>query len=188
MAFTALYNVCVLYSAPLRDLLVELACTNLFRARWTDRIHGEWITNLHANRPDLDLGRLQATAGMMNAAVEDCLIVDYDGLVPALTLPDPDDRHILAAAIVGRVDVIVTANLKHFPPAALQPYGIEAQHPDVFIRHTLSLDQHAIAAVRACRMRPQNPPKNVEDYLATLAQQGLPETVSYLANEWAEFI
>jgi len=183
VAFTALFDACVLYPAPLRDLLIELACTNLFRTRWTDRIQEEWIINLHANRPELTLERLRRTAGLMNEAVEDCLVTDYEGLIPSLTLPDENDRHVLAAAIVGRADVIVTANLKDFPASVLTPYGIKAQHPDAFIRHALDLDRHALTAVRTVRLGLKRPPKSVDEYLASLLQQGLPETVSFL-RDW----
>jgi hypothetical protein len=126
-AFTALYDACVLYPAPLRDLLMGLAGTGLFRARWTDDIHNEWIENLLKNEPHRDRARLERTRNLMNAAVLDCLITGYEPLIPALALPDPDDRHVLAAAIRGRADVIVTYNLKHFPDAILGGYGIAAR-------------------------------------------------------------
>ena len=180
MAFTAIFDACVLYPAPLRDLLMELACTGLFRAVWTEDIHEEWIRNLSENRPDLDRARLRRTADRMSEAVEDCLVVGYESLAETLSLPDEGDRHVLAAAIVGRADVIVTANLHDFPAKALMPYRIEAQHPDVFIRHLLDLDDTAVGAARACRARLRNPPKGVDDYLDTLLRQGLPETVVFL--------
>lgn len=180
MAFVAFYDACVLYPAPLRDLLVELACTNLFRARWTERIHEEWMRSLRADRPGLSAIKLRATADAMNESVEDCLIDGYESLIPTITLPDEDDRHVVAAAVVGRADVIVTLNLKDFPAAALAPFNIEVQHPDVFIRHVLDLDGETLMAVAMCRRKLKNPPKTVEEYLSTLARQGLPETVSFL--------
>ena len=57
----------------------------------------------------------------------------YESLIPSLDLPDPDDRHVLAAAIVGRCDVIVPQNLKDFPANVLDRYGIDKQHPDEFL-------------------------------------------------------
>ena len=140
MAFTALFDACVLYPAPLRDILLRLACGNLFRARWSAQIHDEWIRSLLQNRPDL-AGKLQRTRDAMDRAVADCLVTGHEVLIPGLILPDPNDRHVLAAAILGRADVIVTFNLKDFPAAVLGGYGIEAQHPDVFIRHVLDLDE-----------------------------------------------
>ena len=92
--FTALYDACVLYPAPLRDLLMQLALTDLFRARWTNQIHDEWIRNLLKNRSDLTLEQLTQTKNLMNSHVRDCLVADYEGLIPSINLPDADDRLI----------------------------------------------------------------------------------------------
>ncbi len=69
----------------------------------------------------------------MNDAVRDCLVTGYEDLIASLSLPDPDDRHVLAAAIRADADVIVTYNLKDFPAETLAPFDIEAQHPDDFL-------------------------------------------------------
>ncbi len=118
--FTALYDACVLYPAPLRDLLMQLALTDLFRARWTEQIHDEWIRNLLKKRPDLTLQQLTRTKELMNSHVRDCLVTNYEYLIPSLELPDPDDRHVLAAAIQGNADVIVTTNLSDFPSSVIR--------------------------------------------------------------------
>jgi predicted nucleic acid-binding protein len=179
--FTALYDACVLYPAPLRDLLMELAGAGLFRARWTDEIHNEWIENLLENEPHRERARLERTRDLMNAAVLDCLVTGYEPLTPALILPDPDDRHVLAAAIRGRADVIVTYNLKHFPDAVLSGYGIEAQHPDEFVSNLTGLDAEAVyTAVKNQRARLKNPPKSAEEFLETLEKQSLAQTVANL--------
>jgi predicted nucleic acid-binding protein len=114
--FTALYDSCVLYPAPLRDLLMWLALSDLFRARWSNDIHEEWIRNLLEDRPDLTRERLERTRDKMNSNIRDCLVTGYEPLIDGLTLPDPNDRHVLAAAIRASADVIVTFNLKDFPP------------------------------------------------------------------------
>lgn len=85
--FTVLFDACVLYPAPLRDFLMHLAITDLFRAKWTDEIHDEWIRNLLKNRPDLTQERLQRTRDLMNSNVRDCLVSGYEDLIPSLTLP-----------------------------------------------------------------------------------------------------
>ena len=181
MAFTAIYDACVLYPAPLRDLLMHLARTGAFRARWTDRIHDEWIRNLLANRTDLQQAQLERTRQRMNEAVEDCLVTGYEELESVLSLPDADDRHVLAAAIRGRADVIVTFNLRDFPEAVLQPKGIEAQHPDEFVRHLFDLNTGAVvAAVRDQRTTLKNPPKTTRELLDTYLNQGLTRTVAAL--------
>jgi len=111
---------------------MHLAVSGLFRAKWTDAIHEEWIRNLLNNRPDLNRAQLERTRELMNRAVPDCLIEGYESLVPALVLPDPHDRHVLAAAISVGARVIVTFNEKDFPSKTLAQFGIEAQHPDEF--------------------------------------------------------
>ena len=125
--FTVLYDACVLYPAPLRDLLMHIAVTDLYRAKWTDAIHDEWTRNVLRDRPDLKREQLQRTRDLMNSHARDCLVTGYERLINAVTLPDPDDRHVLAAAIRAGADIIVTFNLNDFPEKYLMPYGIEAQ-------------------------------------------------------------
>lgn len=180
VAFTALYDACVLYPAPLRDLLMWLALTDLFRARWTDRIHDEWIRAVLRERPELK-ANLERTRAMMNAHVRDCLIAGYEPLIETLDLPDPDDRHVLAAAITARADLIVTKNLHDFPAERLAPFRIETRHPDAFVRNLLDLDEPTVlAAIAEHRASLRHLPKSVEEYLDTLIAQGLPETVAFL--------
>ena len=83
MAFVALYDACVLYPAPLRDLLVELATTGLFRAKWTAEIHDEWIRNVLANSDKVTADKLARTRDLMDTSVRDCLVTGYGGLIPA---------------------------------------------------------------------------------------------------------
>lgn len=179
--FTAVYDACVLYPAPLRDLLMQLALTDLFRARWTDQIHEEWIRNVLKDRPDLSGAQLERTRDLMNKNVRDCLVVGHEGLIPGLSLPDPNDRHVLAAAIHCNAGVIVTFNLKDFPLERLEPYGVAAQHPDEFVADLIDLNQDMVCeAVKIVRARLGKPPVSAEQYLATLKQLGLAETVASL--------
>ncbi|NDE91257.1 MAG: PIN domain-containing protein [Alphaproteobacteria bacterium] len=181
--YTALYDACVLYPAPLRDLLLQLATTDLFRARWTDTIHDEWIKNVCANRADLKMSDLKRTRELMDQNVRDCLVTGYEPLIDTLSLPDKNDRHVLAAAIQGRADVIVTFNLKDFPKESLLPYNIEAQHPDEFIAHLCDLAPTFVyTAAKTVRARLKNPPKTVAEYLAILEKQGLSKTADLLSD------
>jgi len=180
---TALYDACVLYPAPLRDLLMSLTQTGLFQARWTEMIHEEWIRNLLANRADLSRERLERTRDRMNAAVRDCLVEGFEPLIETLSLPDPGDRHVLAAAIRGRARVIVTFNLKDFPRARLEPYGIEAWHPDDFVGELLEMGEGKVCrALREQRARLLKPPQSVEELLGTLQAQGLAQSVAHLSK------
>jgi predicted nucleic acid-binding protein len=179
--FTAILDACVLYPAPLRDFLMHLALADLFRAKWTDAIHEEWIRSVLENRPDLTREQLERTRRLMDAHARDSIVTDYENLIPALNLPDSDDRHVLAAAIRSGADVIVTFNLNDFPPEILKKWGIEAQHPDEFIQHLLDLAPHIVcAAAKRQRENLRNPPTSVDDFLAALERQGLAQTVAEL--------
>lgn len=186
--YTVLFDANVLYPAPMRDVLLQLTLTDLFRAKWSDDIHREWIDSLLKNEPHRERAALERTRDLMNANIRDCLITDYDRLIPSLTLPDPDDRHVLAAAIVGRCDAIITQNLRDFPEEALKPYGIETQHPDDFICNQFTLSQAAVCtSLRKVRTRLKNPPFTVAEYLTVLTKQGLVATVAEV-EEFAELL
>jgi len=176
--FTVLYDACVLDPAPLRDLLMHVAVTDLYRAKWTAAIHDEWTRNLLQNRPDLTPKQLQRTRDLMDAHVRDCLVTGYESLVDAITLPDPNDRHVLAAAIHAGADLIITFNLQDFPTAVLRPWGIEVLHPDDFLALQFELGPNLICvAAKRHRASLKNPPQDVEEYLATLSAQGLTNAV-----------
>ena len=173
----------MLYPAPLRDLLIELAAAGLFRAKWTSKIHEEWIVALLKQRPDLERAKLERTRDLMNDAVPDCLIEDYEELIPSISCPDRDDRHLIAAAIKGHCPAIVTLNVRDFPLESVSPYNIEIQHPDNFIIRLLEMDEEAVlSAARTCRERLRKPPLSAESYLEALARCSLPLTVAKLAK------
>lgn len=181
MRFVVVYDACVLYPAPLRDFLIRLASTGLFAARWTRQIHDEWIRNLLAERTDLSEEQLQRTRALMDQAIPDCLVEGYEQLIPALDLPDPGDRHVLAAAIVANAQIIVTFNLKDFPESKLAPFGVEAMHPDRFVECQMDLREAAVVhAAKAQRAMLRNPSKTASELLDTLAAQGLPATADRL--------
>lgn len=175
--FTAVYDACVLYPAPLRDLPMRLALSGRFRARWTEQIHDEWKRNLLANSPDLTRAMLDRTSALMDSVTADSVVTGHGSLIAGLQLPDPDDRHVLAAANRCGASVIVTFNERDFPADVLAGYGIETQHPDVFIDNLFDLDA-AVAVTAAQKQRAQltHPPLTVDEFLATLLRQGLVQT------------
>lgn len=178
---TAVYDANVLYPAPLRDLFIRLAQAGLVRARWTEAIHDEWVRNVLKDNPSLSAERLTRTRTLMNEAVRDCLVTGYEDLIESLTLPDPDDRQVLAAAIRADAEVIVTFNLKDFPADMLASHNIEAQHPDEFLVSLFDAAPGPVCgAVKRQRDGLRNPPKTAEELLATLESQGLVQTVSRL--------
>jgi predicted nucleic acid-binding protein len=147
--FTAIYDANVLYPAPLRDFLMHLALSGVYRARWSAQIHEEWKRNLLLNRPEFTRDQLDRTSALMDSAVPDALVTDYEPILEGLELPDVDDRHVLAAAIKCNASVIVTFNLKDFPKGALEPFDIEPLHPDDFIADLWDLDQAAVLEARS---------------------------------------
>lgn len=182
--FVAVFDACVLYRESLRNLLVRLALTGLFRARWTERIHDEWIAALLRRRPDLQREALQRTRELLNSAVPDALVTGYGGLETNLRLPDPDDRHVLAAAIFCRAGTIVTYNLKDFPDDVLAPLGFTAQHPDQFVEHAFDLSPgDVIKAARDHRASLKNPPRTVEELFDSYLRHELATTVALSASK-----
>lgn len=181
--FTAVYDACVLYPAPLRDFLMWLGLSGRFRARWSPQIHDEWKRSLLRDRSDLTVEQLNRTSDLMDQAIPDALVVGHEAIAENLRLPDPDDRHVLAAAIRCGASVIVTFNEKDFPADALEPFGIEAQHPDLFIDNLFDLDPAAvIAAAQRQRGQLKNPPMTVDAYLDVLLRQGLAQTTQALSG------
>ena len=181
--FTAFYDANVLYPAELRNLLMHLALAGLFRAKWSEDVHEEWISALLEKRPDLTRDKLERTRALMDLHAVDALVTGYEDLIPGLRLPDPNDRHVLAAAIRGQADVIVTMNLRDFPADVVGAFGIEAQHPDEFVLHLLDLAPGAVmAAAESHRQSLKNPPCTMDEYLETLGRQGLAKSASALRD------
>lgn len=178
---TVIYDANVLYPAPLRDLLIRLAQAGLVRARWTEAIHDEWTRNLLADKSELSAHRLNRTRMLMNEAVRDCLVTGYEGLIESLTLPDPDDRHVVAAAIHANAELIITFNLKDFPADELASHSIEAMHPDEFLSSLFDADPGPVCGVvKRQRESLRNPPKTAQELLETLENEGLPQTTARL--------
>lgn len=178
---TAILDANVLYPAPLRDFLLHLANVELYKPIWTTYIQEEWIRNLLLKRTDLKRDNLEKTRDTMDSAFPDSNITNYEEIINNLSLPDSNDRHVLAAAISVNADVIVTFNLKDFPPACLKSYRIEAQHPDKFITNLISFDR--LKSLKALNNQVRsliNPPKSKEEVLEALERCGLKNCVEDL--------
>lgn len=174
--FTAFFDANVFYGARLRSLIVYAAQTKLFRARWSEMVHEEWVRNLLKNRQDLKAEDLIRIRELMNAAVPDCIVTGFEPLMNCIALPDDDDRHIVAAAIMTRANVIVTFNLKHFPTYTLEGFRIHTKHPDEFLMDAFSLgpDEMAEAVINDC-LHYSTPPLTFDDYRAGLTKAGVPK-------------
>ena len=179
--FGAFYDANVLYPSGLRNFLMHLALTGLFRAHWSAEVHDEWTRSLLKNRPDLTSAKLERTRQLMHKALPDALVSGYEHLIDSIKLPDSDDRHVLAAAIQCGASVIVTLNLQDFPPQALSPFSIEAQHPDDFVLGLLETFPELVTeAAKHHRDSLQKPAKTLGEYFAELEAQGLSKSVMVL--------
>lgn len=184
--FTVLADACALVGALKRNLLLSLAAAEFFRVRWSARILDEVehnIAKLIAARGFPDAADRAARArGAMERAFADAVVTGYEGLIGGLEgLPDPDDAHVIAAAVKTRASVIVTDNLRHFPEAVLTPLDLEAKTTDAFIADTIDLDAgRAVAAVKRMRMRFEKPERTAEALLLAMEAAGLTQTVDVL--------
>lgn len=176
----AVLDACVLYPAPLRDLLLSLAADGLYQARWTQMIQTEWINSLLANRPDLQPPSLFRTADLMNQAIDGSMVVGFEHLIQTLTLPDPNDRHVLAAAITCGASSIITFNTKDFA----QQSHISILHPDDFCTSLyIEKPETALLAIRTLRRRLRTPKKTAEELIATYERLGLRKLSAMLVSE-----
>jgi len=170
----------VLYPARLRDLFLRLAIAGHYRALWTERILNECFDNLHVDRPDIPAEHLHRTRRLMTVAVPDAVVEDYDHLINDLDLPDPDDRHVLAAAMAAGADLVVTANFADFPPTAIPP-GITVLTPDDFVLRLIHIDIDAVATVVGQQAEAlRSPPMTTAELLEGLLVVGLRQAVEAL--------
>ena len=177
----AVYDACVFYPGSLRDMLLHLAHCKAVHARWSDNIHEEWIHSALRDRPDLKRDQLETTRQIMNRKFRLGCVKNYEHLLEKLQLPDPKDRHVLAAAIQAKASLIVTYNLKDFPQTILASYNMEAVSPDEFVWRLIQKNPVAvIQAAKQHRFRLTRPSKTVDEYLATLEKQGLAKTLAFL--------
>jgi hypothetical protein len=123
----------ILYPFHLRNIIVQAAVDQLVEARWTDEIHDEWMRNLMVQVPAIPLERLQVTCQLMNSALPTATIRGYEEHIPRVTLPDPDDRHVVAAGIAANASHVLTWNLRHFPANELKKFGLRRMTPDAFL-------------------------------------------------------
>lgn len=168
--FSAFLDACVLVPIMLTDTLLRLADAELFRPLWSESVLRETLEAAITVHADLQAEAIISRMDAMRASFEDACVMGWEGLVPGISLPDPDDRHVVAAALKGRADVIVTFNAKDFPVDELQAFGIEVQHPDNFLLNQLDLDSNLAIAVlldqAAATRRPAITPKALVERLA----------------------
>lgn len=180
--YTAILDACVLYPRLLRDVLLSLAHADLYTARWTLEIEKEWTTALLEQHPGMEAS-ITRSVEAMREAVPDCLVSDYEPFIKALDLPDPGDRHVLAAAIRGNADAIVTFNAKDFPVAVLERFDVELQSPDQFVLNQLMLQPpRSLTAIKQMRLRWNRPQMTAEAMVDLFEQRQLVRTAAHLRD------
>lgn len=178
--YTAILDANVLYPNTLRNLLLSLASDGIYHVKWTTEITQEWSRNLVADRPDI-ASKIDRLVELVNLSVQDCLVEGYEYIIPTIELSDLNDRHVVAAAVVGHADAIVTFNLKDFPAELIDKFGVDVQHPDDFLMNQLQLRQFdALEVMRKVRGRYRNPQLSAKEFIELVSRNGLPQTAQYL--------
>jgi len=176
-------DACVLYSAFMRDILLNLAEQGIYEPKWSDIITDEWLRNLLQNRPDLKEANLRRTIGFMEQEFTNPSITNFEHHIPSIQLPDPDDRHVVACAIQCEAEIIVTFDMKDFPVEELQKFGITPKHPDDFVCDLFEKNtKAAITAFNVQREKLKNPPQTKEELLETFRRNGLIKAAELFAQ------
>ncbi len=165
----------LLYPFHLRNLLVQFGVDSVIAPRWTTRINAEWIGNLVAagRAPE---ERLLLTLDLMNDALPEAEVRGWEARMEGLALPDPDDHHVLAAALAAGAETILTMNLRDFPASALAPHGVMAVHPDNFLCGLHDADPELLrASTEAAHTNLSRSAPSLATYLDVLDRQGLPQ-------------
>lgn len=157
---------------------MHMALMGLYQAKWTATIQSEWMSCAIKKVPNFDAHHV---AKLMNDALPNAMVTGYEAITEGLELPDKNDRHVLAAAIVARADMIITQNLKDFPQGYLDEFGIEAIHPDEFLVCQIDLvTPKALQGFANHYNSLQNPRLSFEEYEAWLQRSALPQTAMRL--------
>jgi len=164
-------DTCVLYPNYLRDTLLRLAEAELYEPLWSADILDELARSVAERIGPLAKGLVDAMAG----AFPESLVTGYAALLSAMT-NDPKDRHVLAAAVGGDAHAVVTLNLKDFPAAAAEPYGIEVLHPDDFLLDMLDLAPVEMKAVLRTQLSSyRREPRDLHGLLDRIGAGGAPQ-------------
>jgi predicted nucleic acid-binding protein len=180
------YDANVLYSAQLRDFLMRLALGRVVKARWSERVHEEWMRNVHADYSDITKEDLRRIRNLMDEALPDAVTEGYEDRIEDLSLPDPSDRHVLAAAIEADADYIVTFNDRDFPASELRSWDIDAIGPDELVSDLFDpMPDRIVEVARMHRHSLTRPSKTPEGYLEMLRNCGLERTARLLEEHMA---
>ncbi len=179
-----LLDATVLYAAPVRDLVLECVSRKMFSPHWSAAIHREWMRALGRNRPDIPQERIERLRNLMDSAFPEATVSRFDAYVQSFLLPDPDDRHVAAAAAKAGCRLILTSNVRHFPAHAMRSSGMTAIHPDKFLVRLADADAKALMdAAMTVRTRLRHQPLTMHAYCSALRRAGLPATAHWLGSQ-----
>ena len=175
MAFVALLDANVLYPQYLRDIYLRLSQAGLFQVRWSEEILNEMSRNAKEQVGSERAHQIDHTVAMMKHHFRDAMVTGYDHLIPSMT-NDEKDRHVLAAAIVGRADVIVTNNVRHFPESSCAPYNIDVQEADQFLCYQWDVEDpdDVVAVLEHWAAQLESPPYTLPDLLQKMLSKQVP--------------
>jgi predicted nucleic acid-binding protein len=174
----AVLDACVLLPASLRDTLLRLAETpRLYMPKWSNQIWAEVTRNLESRRK-LSPEKIAHLTEQVRLHFPEAQVEGYEKLT-ALMTNDLKDRHVVAAAVKAHAQVIVTSNLKDFPPSSLAEWEIEARHPDQFLMDLYAVDPETVAS----RLRDQAATigRSLPDLLATM-RLGVPNFAAMITS------
>jgi predicted nucleic acid-binding protein len=178
----AILDANVLYSARLRDFFVWLALENAFQAHWTAQIAEEWTRNLLQKRPEITRDKLERTQKLMEKALPNALLENIPSL--NIILPDPNDSHVLEAAVHAKAAFIVTHNLRDFPESILEPYLVKAINPNDFVWHIIERTPNLVLnAIELQQANLQRPQISMDAMLLQLEAQGMVKVATWLRNQ-----
>ncbi len=177
--FTCVLDTNVIYPLWTRDLLLWFAYYDLYTPKWSANIFSEWIAVM--KRKGVSEGEIRKRINLMNRAFPDALVKNYEVLIDSLSLPDEDDRHVLAASIKTNANLIITNNLKDFPEKYLASFGLKAKNPDDFFTDIIDINQElSVQAFRKLVLNKKNPPYDEYDVLDIFRNNQLKNTADYL--------
>jgi len=177
--YKAVLDTNVIFPIVIRDLLFWFAHYDLYTPKWSNNIFDEWKNVMIRKGIEPLIAEKRIT--IANTAFPDALVLNYEGLIENLNLPDIDDRHVLAAAIKINANIIVTNNLKDFPSDYLESFGLKAVSADDFLTDIIDLNHDtAIKAFKELVLNRKNPEMDEFQVLESFRRNGLDQTADYL--------
>ena len=172
-----IYDANILFPFHVGHILVFMAARRLVNAKWTAKIQQEWLDNIAKKFPE-DLDGCQRRCNAMNRALPEAMVTGYESRIEQISFKDPDDRHVIAAALHVGASGIVTRDKKHFTPQTLKPFGLAVINPDdLLVACHEHFPEDCAQTVEHARRALSVTKPTLEQYLETLASQKLTEFV-----------